>query len=456
MKRNAAEAAEEGTLPVPANPPAVRVPARVLPALLFIGVCYSTALAARPGGPAAGSLAPAASSVVAGNVGPDATSSNNQVKLVHDRSGALVTAVVAIVDNVPQIVLARSQDGGGHWTSLAQASSGAVASRLPALGVDAADGLHVVWTRYDDGVGKIYYRLWRRGQWTMPQERISPAHGYAGFPGLALDTAGRPHVVWYGIREGAVQGSSRHGSIYEIFYTGFDGRAWSRPQLISTGIPDAINPALAADRSGRLHAAWFQSDGRDYQVRYAVRDAAWSEPETVLATRADAFNPDLAVEPGGAVMLVWEHHEGQVSLIRATGRRGTGWADPTDLSDPAVPALHPSVDAGPRGTEYVAWDTADGQIFVRRFTDRWQPAVRVAGGRGNTFPSVAASESGAEIVWTQTIDGRSSVRYLRLQPAPARRATPAATSMGRVAVAVLLALLILVRLRAARARSKSA
>jgi hypothetical protein len=430
----------------------------VLPALLLISVCYPTALCASPPGPPApGSLAPAVSSMVADNVAADATSSNNQVKLVHDPSGALLIAFVAIVDNVPQIVLARSQDGGGHWTSLAQASSGAVASRLPALGVDAADGLHVVWTRYDDGVGKIYYRVWQRGRWTMPQERISPSHGYAGFPGLALDTAGRPHVVWYGIREGAVQGPSRHSSIYEIFYTGFDGRAWSRPQLISTGFPDAINPALAADRSGRLHAAWFQSDGRDYQVRYAIRGAAWSEPETVLATRADAFNPDLAVEPGGAVTLVWEHHQGQASLIRATSRRGTRWADPADLSDPAMPALHPSVAAGPRGAEYVAWETADGQIFVRPFIDRWQPALRVTSGGGNTFPSVAASESGADIVWTQTVDGRSSLRYLRLKPAPPRRAAPAAVPAVLWAAPVLLvALLVLIRLRAVRARSKSA
>jgi hypothetical protein len=401
--------------------------------------------------------ASASPSIVADRVAADATSSNNQVKLVHDPSGALLVAVVVNVENVPQIVLARSQDSGGHWATLAQASSGPIASRLPALGIDAADGLHVVWTRYDDGVGKIYYRLWRRGRWTMPQERISPRHGYAGFPSLALDAAGQPHVVWYGIREGAVQGPSRHSSIYEIFYTGFDGRAWSTPQLISTGFPDSVNPALAADRAGRLHGAWFQFDGRAYQVRYAVRRAGWAEPETVLATRADAFNPDLAIGSGGQLALVWEHHEGQASIIRATSRKRSGWDDPVDLSDPTTLALHPSVAVGPRGAVYVTWDTGDGQVFVRRFTGGWQPAIRLTTDGGNTFPSVAASETGADVVWTHTAEGRSAMRYLRLGPAPARAAGPLAARGALWGAAVLLlAMLILARLRLGRARPKSA
>lgn len=408
-------------------------------------------MAAAPVDPTA-SASPA---LVVGDAAEDATSSNNQVKLVRDRSGTLLVALVLNVDRVPQVVLFRSRDGGGRWMRFAQASSGPIASRLPAVGVDASDGLHIVWTRYDDGVGKIYYRLWRRGAWTMPQTRISPLHGYAGFPSLALDAAGRPHVVWYGIREGTVEGPSRHSSIYEIFYTGFDGAEWSPPKLISTGFPDAVNPALAADRAGRLYAAWFQSDGRVYQVRYAVRTAAWAEPETVLATRADAFNPDLAVGAGGAATLAWEHHEEQASIIRTTTRTGNGWKDPADLSDPHTAALHPSVAAGPRGVLNLAWETADGQILMRRFTERWQPAIRLTTGGANTFPSVAAAEPGADIVWTHTAGGRSSVRYLRLGLAPAPGRGGLTAGLG-VAVVLLLAGLILVRLRLGRPRPKPA
>ena len=351
---------------------------------------------------------------VAGGVTEDATSSNNQVKLIRDAAGHLVVAYAQDVGGTPQVMLAVSLDNGGHWARLAQVSSGPIASRLPALSLDGAGRLHVIWTRYDDGVGKIYSRVWA-GQWVAPQERISPPHGYAGFPSVAVDGRGHAHVVWYGIREGSLPASTRHGSIYEIFYTGFDGREWSPPQLISTGLPDSVNPAVAADRAGHLRAVWFQYDGRAYQVRYAERDAAWSDPQTVLATRADAFNPDVAVDARGEPLLAWERHDGLSSVIQLTRRAGGRWQDPVDLSGASSPARHPSLSVAPSGAVYVVWDREDGRIVARRWSGLWEPAVRLMVDGGNTFPSVLASDQGAAVVWTHTERGHSEVRYLLLR-----------------------------------------
>ncbi|HTD46568.1 MAG TPA: hypothetical protein VK881_04800 [bacterium] len=390
----------------------MRSPAGLSPLALFIALLPP----APAWGPNAVEAAPGLgnAAVVAGGVTEDATSSNNQVKLIRDAAGHLVVAYVLDVSGTPQVVLAVSRDEGGHWTRLAQVSSGPIPSRLPALGLDAAGRLYVIWTRYDDGVGKIYYRVWAE-RWAAPQERISPPSGYAGFPSLAVDGRGHAHVVWYGIREGSLPASTRHGSIYEIFYTGFDGRAWSPPRLISTGLPDSVNPALAADRGGRLHAVWFQYDGRAYQVRYAERDAAWSDPETVLATRADAFNPDVAVDARGEPLLVWERHDGVSSVIQLARRTGGRWQTPVDLSEASSPARHPSLSVAPSGAVYVVWDRDDGEIVARRLSDRWEPAVRLTADGGNTFPSVLASGQGAGVVWTHTAQGRSQVRYRLLR-----------------------------------------
>jgi hypothetical protein len=393
--------------------------------------------------------------VVANGVTEDATSSNNQAKVIRDLSGGLLVAYAASVERVPQIIVSRSRDGGRHWSALPQASTGPIPSRLPALGLDATGRLHVAWTRFDDGVGKIYHRVWQ-GRWLDQQQRISPGPAYAGFPGLAIDTAGQPHVVWYGIRGGSLPAPTRHGSIYEIFYTGFDGREWSPPELISTGLPDSINPALAADRAGRLHAVWYQFDGRAYQVRYAERGAAWSEPETVLATRMDAFNPDLAVGARGQVAVVWERHDDRASAILATQRAAQRWGDPVVLSDGSSSARHPSVTVAPSGAMYVAWDTDDGQIMVREFTTRWEPAVRVTADEGNMFPSVVASLEGADVVWTHTAQGRSSVRYLRLGSQGTGSKAPVTFRDVAWGIAVvLLAILALTRLRLRPSRAKA-
>ena len=255
-----------------------------------------------------------------------------------------------------------------------------------------------------------------RRRWTGPQQRISPAVGYAGYPGLAVDPAGRPQVVWYGIREGGTLLYTRHGSIYEIYYTGFDGRSWSDPILISTGVPDSVNPAIAEGPSGRASAVWYQFDGRVYQVRYAERDRTWSEPESVSRSPSDEFNPDVAVDAAGVVSLAWEHHDDLNSEIVYARRSGGRWQGPVALSAAAPAARHPSIAAAAAGVLYAVWDADDGQIYLRRYAGSWAPAVRLTADGGNSFPSVAADGAAAAVVWTHTGGGRSVVEYARWAP----------------------------------------
>ncbi len=349
--------------------------------------------------------------LVAGGAAEDATASNNQVKLLRTSAG-LVAAYAGIASGGAQVLLAASRDGGAHWSTLAQASGGSVPSRLPTLALDGAGRVHVIWTRYDDGVGKIYYRVWQGG-WAAPALRISPPVGYAGYPALALDGNGHPQVVWYGIREGG-RTYTPHQSIYEIYAVGFDSTRWSAPRLISADRPDAINPAIAAGRDGRLHAVWYQYDGRTYQIRYAEWDRGWTPPQGVLRTAADEFNPDVAVDAAGGVVLVWEHHDGRRSTIEYARRSGGRWGDAVPLSAGTSSAHHPSVTVAGPGDLVVVWDEDDGQIYLRRRTSGgWQPAARLTTGGGNTFPSGSADASGVDLVWTHTAAGTSGVYFMR-------------------------------------------
>ena len=312
-----------------------------------------------------------------------------------------------------QIFLAISRNNGRRWSPLAQVSSGPAYSRLPAVAVDGAGRIHVIWTRYDAGVGAIYHRVWAQ-QWMGPQQKISPGPGYAGYPALALDPAGEPHVVWYGIREGPLPTSTRHGSIYEIFYTGFDGHAWSGPLMISPGMPDSINPALAAGRAGRLYAAWYQYNGRVYQVRYAERDGVWTAPEGVFRASSDEFNPDLAADAQGQVSIVWEHHVGDRSSIYYARRAGGRWGEPVALTEGTPPARHPAIAITSSGIIFVVWDQDDGQVYQRRYAGRWDPVVRLTTDGRNMFPSVAAD--GAGVIWTHAAHTETVVDFARVAP----------------------------------------
>jgi hypothetical protein len=398
--------------------------------------------------PAHAATAVVVRALVARGAASDATASNNEVKLVRLRG--LVAAVYAGGTGAPEILLAASRDGGAHWGPLGRVSEGAIASRLAALAADAAGNLHVVWTRYDDGVGKVYYRE-RAGRWAGPQRRISPGAAYAGYPAVALDRARRPHVLWYGIRAGTPPAPTKHGSIYEILYTGYDGRAWSTPAVISTGPPDAINPAMTADGAGRLHAVWYQYSGRFYQLRYDVYDGGWRAPEGIAGASSDQFNPDIAVDAAGRAAVVWEQHDGKGSVIdfarltrpappagsrlppAAPGGGGPVWSEPVTISLPSaappnssgtgrpgapVPAYHPSISADATGTIWTAWDADDGQIYARRYKNGWGPILRLTGDGGNVFPSVLADGGALDIIWTHAGSAGASVYFARVTARP--------------------------------------
>jgi hypothetical protein len=355
--------------------------------------------------------------LVAANVPPDATASNNQTKIVRVPAG-LVVAYVGRDGAATQVFLALSRDDGVHWSLLGRASQGQVSSRLPAVARTATGELHVVWTRYDGGVGTVYDRVWAGGRWTGPPRRLSAGGGYAGYPAVAATAGGALQVAWYGIVQGTPPAATRHGALYEIYATGFDGRGWSRPQRISPGLPDAVNPALAADAGGRVHAAWFQFDGHSYQVRYARWEGVWDRPGPVYRVGVDEFNPDLATDAAGHVTVVWEHHAASGSRIAAATWRGARWDGPVLLSAPPPEAFHPSVAAGGSGTVAVAWEGEDGQVYLRRYAQAWGPVVRLTGEGVNAFPSVLVEGPWIDLVWTHSSPRGSEVRFLRVPARP--------------------------------------
>ena len=419
---------------------------------LIVAALAITAVAAvTPPVPAGAVVAFAAGApvLVARGATNDATASNNEVKILRAR-GTLVIAYAGGAGGASQILLVSSRDGGVHWTPLGQASEGPVASRLAALAADPPGRLHVVWTRYDDGVGKIYYREWApagspkgaAGGWAEPPRRISLAGVYAGYPAAALDRAGHPRVIWYGIRAGQIPAPTKHGSIYEIIYTGYDGSAWSPPALISNGPPDSINPALASDSAGRLHAVWYQYNGRAYQVRYALYDRGWGAPEGISRTSNDEFNPDITADEQGRLDVVWEQHDAHGSVINYARRTPSGagraapsaagqtapsagvWGEAVAISaeggaGPAAPAAyHPSVAADATGAVWVAWDADDGQIYARRYKNGWSRVLRLTTDGGNTFPSVLSDAGALDVIWTHTSAAGASVYFARVTARP--------------------------------------
>jgi hypothetical protein len=333
--------------------------------------------------------------IVASGVSPDATSENSQRKLVVDRSGRLSLVYVRPVGGGTQIFLASSADRGGSW-STTQVTRSTAAARLPSLAAFPDGTLHLVWTEYAP-IGRVPYQFLRGTQWSEMRLLSQPGI-YAGVPVIA-PFAGDPYVLWYGIRPETPKAPTRHASIYEILETHASGSQWTPPALISPGVPDSINPSMDATADGHLHAAWFQFDGRAYQIRTADFAGTWSLPRTLTTGLVDHMRVAMAAD-GAAVHLIWEEETqpSRVTYLRLGGGEVVRVSGGGPARDPVIAA------AG--GLVAAAW--SEGQSIVFRPLSPSGPSRIVGAGGG---PAIAIDEGTAYLAWTRPIPGASEVHF---------------------------------------------
>lgn len=325
---------------------------------------------------------------------PDATAGNNQRKLV----AAGPAFALGYVTSRGEVAVARWSSRGRP--EVVRLSRPGIRAGLVALAA-SGDTVHAAWVDYET-VGHVWYAArppfgWRGGR------KISPGPTYAGFPAIATDASG-VHVVWYGVRPGKL---TRHGAVYEILYVRGQGGRWSRPEVISPGLPDALNPALALGPDRTLHAAWYQFDGRWYRAISRTRRGGWQPPEFASGPGADAYSVALDVGPDGAVHLVWERREQEGPRVAYARRSRDGrWGQEEILGAGERPVV-----AATSSTVFVAWESA-GEVHVRARTTRWGDPVRLGPGSNPTLGPAPL------IAWTQPAGGGYVVVVASLAPAP--------------------------------------
>ncbi|HEV8339139.1 MAG TPA: sialidase family protein [bacterium] len=301
-------------------------------------------------------------------------------------------AYVRPVGGVDQIFLAESADRGRSWRH-EQITAGPRPARLPSVAGSADGTLHLVWTEYTP-TGRVLYRLRRGGRWSDVVTLSAPGV-YAGVPVVAV-AGSRVHVLWYGIRAGAVPAPRRHGSLYEILATRFEGGRWLPPSVISPGLPDSINPSLAPGVGETAHAAWYQFDGRVYQVRYARFEGGWLPPRSLTTDRAE--HTAVALDAAGAQFhLVWVE---QGAARRVMTRSFV--AGPMGLPGGVAQALSGAGDVGDpvvvaSGLWVAAAWRSGRQVMFRQIRPK-TPPVPLGMGEG---PALAISGDTAFVAWTR-------------------------------------------------------
>jgi hypothetical protein len=175
--------------------------------------------------------------------------------------------------------------------------------------------------------------------WSLPMN-LSNSSSRSLHPTIIADSHGYVHVFWsevvdeYGMIEGGASGTPN-----TIFYRRWDGDDWTEPVdiLAVSDDPLADFVAVTIDRENQLHLSWTGLTQLYYSTALAV-DAgsvrAWSRPQIIASGIARSrYESDIAVDSQGNVHIVYAMGGTVRGVLHSTLLRGTDlWTLPVGVS----------------------------------------------------------------------------------------------------------------------------
>lgn len=207
-------------------------------------------------------------------------------------------------------------------------------------------------------------------------------------------------------------------------------------------------PAIGADSSGTIFAAYIAYDGKNDTLMLARLDGDTLAEVGALSKPGNIFQPGLALDSTGALWCVWSQAIGEDWDL--LGRRivdGKIEGDIVAVAQRPGADILPDVKADAQGRVWVAWQAFQGGLsdiwtaWLDPPSGRWSAPIRVTeGGAGDWEPRLAFGAAGeALIVYDSCREGNFDVFLARVAPGGEVQTIPAARSKryeGRAEAAV--------------------
>lgn len=162
---------------------------------------------------------------------------------------------------------------------------------------------------------------------------------------VAEDAGGRIHVAW----------SERRGADWNLYERVFDGQNWSpRAQITRANTPNVFHKLIAGPRG--LSLVWVgYENGESYLYLASYSAGRWSEPRQIGGP--SVWNPDGAFDRDGNLHVAWDSYAaGNYDIYyRRIGVDGSLAAVEQITKSPVFDA-HPSIAVDGAGRPWVAWD----------------------------------------------------------------------------------------------------
>ncbi len=278
----------------------------------------------------------------------------------------------------------RHRTPAGAWEAEQRLTVDGATSESPVLAEGAAGRVHLVWSDGATGNLEIHYRHRDLdGTWS-PAAVLTDDIGPSENPAIAVDAAGLLHVVWQdNVLDPQPGETGVNLEIYHQLLDG-DGRTVVPRDRVSRFLGISHQPSIAAAADGSVHVFW--SDNRDrangngnpfpFAIWYRrwLPEFGFGHEKRFCFSTAEHLNSSVACGPDGTVNVVWEDFShGNSELYFRQIRPDTGWdVHKTRLTETLGATRGPGLISDPEGNLHLIWsDTGAGE----------QPSIRYRSGR---------------------------------------------------------------------------
>ncbi len=312
------------------------------------------------------------------------------------------------------------QAAQADWTPTKRLTWNAGSSENPAIAVDPFGNPHIVWKDGTPGNEEIFYNKSTDGGATWAtNKRLTWTSGSSGYPAIAIDLAGDLHVVFHDDTSGS-------GELYHRKSTD-GGATWATSRRLTWTEGDSWNPAIAIDSLGGLHVVWEEEFTTPFEeIAYKKSTdggATWTTSRRLTWAEGGSWNPAVTVDSSGILQVVWsDETSGNTEVYyKKSTDGGLTWAAAKRLTWNSGYSWWPTICVYPAGTLHVVWeDSSPGnhEVYYRKSTDggtTWASSQRLTWTSGSSsWPTSAVDTSGnLHVVWSDTTPGVWEIYYLK-------------------------------------------
>jgi hypothetical protein len=269
---------------------------------------------------------------------------------------------------------------GGAWSPPLNLAPSSADAQSVSVAVDVAGRTHVVWSEES----RLWHRIKSDGAWSLGQDL-----GAGSEPHLVADPT-YVHLVFVG------------GALGEdVHYTAWDpAENWRAPVNVSESPTASFSPTLAVHPEEGLAVIWVEA-GDAETLLYIGRSHTGDLWSAAPIPNARGYRPVATFGPGGRLIVAWEDlfDVGLAWDILVSEWEGGKWSLPVDVSfSPLSDSKQPQLIAGPAGLALV-W-LEEGQVLLsQRDAISWTEPVSVWSAGATALAGVGDNEGIGHLAW---------------------------------------------------------